>query len=70
MKLQPGSERMIIDDKTNPLIGHVRWAPAKSLWIGTMTAAAVFLGPIFFTWSGLLLFWPLRRAMISFRCAP
>jgi fatty-acid desaturase len=56
VKLQPGSERIITDDETDPLIGHVRWAPAKSLWIGAMTAAAMMLGPIFFTWSALLLF--------------
>jgi fatty-acid desaturase len=56
VKLVPGSERMVAGDGTNPLDGAVRWAPAKSLWIGPMTVAAVALGPMFFSWDAFLLF--------------
>jgi fatty-acid desaturase len=56
MKLQPGSERIIANDDTDPLDGSVRWAPAKSLWIGNMSAIAVVLGPPLFSWDALILF--------------
>jgi hypothetical protein len=56
MKLQPGSERIIVDGDTDPLDGSVRWASAKSLWIGSMTVTAIMLGPIFFTWGAFILF--------------
>jgi fatty-acid desaturase len=52
----PGSDRIIVDADSDPVAGQVRWAPAKSLWIGTMTGAAVVLGPAFFSWNALLLF--------------
>jgi hypothetical protein len=55
MKLTPGSERIIAGDDTDPLDGNVRWAPAKSLWIGAMTAAALALGPPLFSWDALIL---------------
>jgi stearoyl-CoA desaturase (Delta-9 desaturase) len=54
--LVPGSERMIADARTDPLTGVIRWTPGKSLWIGTMTALAVVLGPLTFAWDALLLF--------------
>lgn len=56
MQLVPGSERMFADDRTDPVDGEVRWAPAKSLWIGFNTAAAVALGPFLFSWDAFLLF--------------
>jgi fatty-acid desaturase len=56
MNLQPGSERIFADDDTDPLDGEVQWAPTKSLWIGTMTAIAIVLGPIYFCWSAFTLF--------------
>lgn len=56
MKRVPGTERMFADDSTNPAVGTVRWAPAKSLWLGTMTVAAVVLGPLFFSWDAFALF--------------
>jgi len=56
MKLMPGSERIVANDNTDPLDGSVRWAPAKSLWIGTMSLIAVALGPPFFSWDALILF--------------
>ena len=56
MKLMAGSERIFANDETDPLDGKVRWCPSKSLWIGTMTFLAITLGPMFLTWSALLLF--------------
>jgi hypothetical protein len=51
MDVRPGSERIVIAPDTDPLDGRVRWAPAKSLWLAGMTAAAIVLGPITFSWS-------------------
>jgi len=56
MNLQPGSERIFSDGDTDPLDGVVRWAPAKSLWLGTMTAIAIAAAPFCFSWSALALF--------------
>ncbi|MDB5429708.1 MAG: acyl-CoA desaturase [Caulobacter sp.] len=56
MQLVPGSERVIATSGANPVEGVVRWAPAKSLWIGAMTLAALVAGPVFFSWSGFALF--------------
>lgn len=56
MQLVPGSERILSLGSANPVQGRVRWSPAKSLWIGSMTLAAILLGPLFFSWSALALF--------------
>ncbi len=56
MQLVVGSDRIDAHDSVNPVGGEVRWAPSKSLWIGSMTLAAVVLGPMFFSWSALALF--------------
>src|SRR5262249_45717908 len=56
MELIPGSERVIAETMTDPVAGTVRWAPAKSLWIGSMAAAALVLGPVFISWDAVLLF--------------
>jgi len=56
MQLVPGSERIFADISSDPVAGQVRWAPAKSLWIGSMTAAALILGPLFFSLSAFALF--------------
>jgi stearoyl-CoA desaturase (delta-9 desaturase) len=56
MKLVPGSERMLADERCDPVDGTVRWAPAKSLWIGSMTMAAIALGPFWFSLDAVLLF--------------
>jgi fatty-acid desaturase len=52
----PGSERMFAGADTDPVNGTVRWAPAKSLWIGSMTLAAIALGPLVFSWDAFALF--------------
>ena len=56
MQLVSGSERIIADANCDPVQGTIRWAPTKSLWIGSMTTAALILGPIYFSWTALLLF--------------
>ncbi|WP_114954757.1 acyl-CoA desaturase [Sphingosinicella terrae] len=56
MQLVPGSERIVVDGASDPVRGAVRWAPVKSIWIGSMTATALVAGPIYFTWSAFLLF--------------
>lgn len=56
MELVAGSERIIVEGATNPLEGRIRWAPAKSLWLWSMTAVAVIAGPLTFTWDALALF--------------
>lgn len=56
MQLVRGSERIVTDRFSDPVAGRVRWAPAKSLWIGSMTMAALVLGPLFVTPGAILLF--------------
>ena len=56
MQLVAGSERIIVDQSADPVAGDVRWAPMKSLWLGSMTLAALVLGPLWFSWSALTLF--------------
>jgi len=56
MQLVSGSERIVAGANCEPVSGKVRWAPAKSLWIGSMTASALILGPLYFTWGALSLF--------------
>src|SRR4051812_2511005 len=50
------SPRMLDADDTDAMVGSVRWKPVKSLWISTMTAAALIGGPLAFTWSAFALF--------------
>jgi fatty-acid desaturase len=56
MKLVPGSGRIVAGDDTDPTDATVRWAPVKSLWIATMTAVAIGLGPLLFCWDAFVLF--------------
>jgi fatty-acid desaturase len=48
--------RMFDDDDTNPIEGKVRWSPRKSLWLTGMTMTALIGGPLYFSWSALVLF--------------
>jgi stearoyl-CoA desaturase (delta-9 desaturase) len=56
VNLVAGSERIVADGGASPVAGTVRWAPAKSLWIGGMTLTALALGPLTFSWGALALF--------------
>lgn len=56
MTLVPGSHRIVARADSSPVDGEVRWAPAKSLWIGTMTLGSLVFGPALFTWDAFALF--------------
>ncbi|MDG2004780.1 MAG: acyl-CoA desaturase [Novosphingobium sp.] len=56
MRLVPGSERIVAGSDSDPLVGTVSWAPTKSLWIGSITAAGVLLGPFYIAWDAFALF--------------
>ncbi len=56
MDLVSGSPRIVNSPGCDPFDGEVRWQPIKSLWIGSMSAAALVLGPLFFSWHALLVF--------------
>jgi sn-1 stearoyl-lipid 9-desaturase len=47
--------RVIATPLTNAEVGEVRWAPAKSIWMIGMTAAALMLAPIYVTLGAVLL---------------
>lgn len=55
MQLVQGSER-ISGEAADPVAGRVRWATAKSLWIGGMTLTALVAGPLTASWSAVALF--------------
>lgn len=56
MELVPGSARIVADRSCDPVRGRVRWSPAKSFWISSMTATALVAGPLTMSWSALALF--------------
>lgn len=39
------TDRMISDDRSDPVSGHVVWVPTKSLWTAGMTLTALAAGP-------------------------
>ena len=56
--------RMFEADGTDAVSGTVRWKPAKSLWIGAMTAAALIGGPLTISPSAPALFLTTTAATI------
>jgi fatty-acid desaturase len=66
MNLVPGPERIRVTQDSDPVEGLVVWSPAKSLWIGAMTATAVILGPIYFSSDAFLLFLVTSAITLSF----
>ncbi|GJL93678.1 MAG: hypothetical protein DHS20C05_00830 [Hyphococcus sp.] len=54
--LKKGSDRIVVASHADPAIGHVKWRPAKSIWIGVMTIVAIVGGPMTFTWSAFAVF--------------
>ena len=56
MPLVAGSDRIHVAEGDDPAEGRVRWAPIKSIWIGSMTLVAIILGPVLFSWDALALF--------------
>jgi fatty-acid desaturase len=55
MAVRLGVERMVAGADTCPARGTVRWAPAKSIWIGAMTAGSL-LAPFCTSWGAVALF--------------
>lgn len=58
--------RVSTDDLRSVCDGDVRYAPARSLWFVAMAAGAIIGGTIFFTWSGLLVFFLATGAVLLF----
>lgn len=56
MKSIPGPDRIIADDQSNAVEGRVKWAPAKSLWLGGMTVVSLLVAPLFFSWGACAVF--------------
>ncbi|GEP05690.1 acyl-CoA desaturase [Methylobacterium oxalidis] len=50
------TDRVIAGPDTSSTEGRVVWAPARSLWTGSMLAAALALGPLFVTPGAVVLF--------------
>lgn len=50
------TDRMIAAPETSATEGRIRWAPARSLFTGGMTVAALTLAPVFVTPGAVLLF--------------
>lgn len=48
--------RMISGNDSDPVKGRVVWAPAKSIWVTTLTLIAVVGGPLTFSWSAFAVF--------------
>jgi fatty-acid desaturase len=66
MELVAGSERIVADQNANPVVGRVRWEPAKSLWIGGMSLAAIVGGPLAFSLDALALFFATSAITLCF----
>jgi stearoyl-CoA desaturase (delta-9 desaturase) len=47
---------LLLGPEVDAFAGTVRWAPARSLWNGSMLMAAVVLGSLAFSWSAFLVF--------------
>ena len=56
MDWNTGSERIVDADCADAATGVVRWRAGKSLWIGSMTLAALVFGPLTFEPAAFLLF--------------
>lgn len=50
------TDRMIVDANNSAVDGRVEWAPARSLWLGGMTLAALALAPLHTTPGAVILF--------------
>ena len=56
MDWREGSERVQPQSATDVSRASVRWKPKKSLWMGSMTAATLILGPLTLSWSAFAVF--------------
>lgn len=56
MGIIKGSERVVGLENADAGAGIVKWAPAKSLWMTSMTLAALIFAPLTFSWGALIVF--------------
>ena len=54
--------RMIATPQSDAAAGVVRWSPARSIWIGTMTVSALVLAPVYVT-PGSVVLWLVTSAI-------
>jgi stearoyl-CoA desaturase (delta-9 desaturase) len=47
---------LVIDPNADPMVGEVRWDPARSLWNASMLIGALLLGTFYFSWSAVAVF--------------
>jgi sn-1 stearoyl-lipid 9-desaturase len=47
---------LLLGSHTDPLRGHLRWDPPRSLWNVGIWVVAVLLGPVTATWDSALIF--------------
>ncbi|MDE0348857.1 MAG: acyl-CoA desaturase [Gammaproteobacteria bacterium] len=47
---------LVLEARSDPFAGSVKWDPARSLWNGGSLLGAVALGPLTFTWGALAVF--------------
>ncbi len=57
---------LVFDDQCDPSAGSVHWDTVRSIWNGGMLAAALVLGPLYFTWSALGVF--LALCLVTLCC--
>ncbi len=50
---------LTIAPNSDPLRGHVKWDPARSVWNFTIFVGALVLGPMYFSWGAFLVFFVL-----------
>ncbi len=55
-----------IEPHADPMKGRVIWDGSRSLWNGGMLLASVVLGPMYFSWSALLVFFVLLELTMCF----
>ena len=55
-----------IDPLADPMAGRVTWDGSRSLWNGGMLLASLVLGPMYFSWSALLVFFVLLELTMCF----
>jgi sn-1 stearoyl-lipid 9-desaturase len=56
MDTHTGVPRIQAAQQANPILGTVKWAPMKSLWLSTMTLVALVAGPMTLAWDTAAVF--------------
>jgi fatty-acid desaturase len=60
------TDRMHVDEETSATMGIVRWAPARSIWLGSMTLLGIGLAPFFVTPGAVLLYFVTSGVTLCF----